>query len=49
VLGRHRLGHRALVHGVRAAGQRHHLADVRRARPTPRTRAAGGSSSTSTR
>ena len=45
---RHRLGHRALLHRLRAAGQRRDAGDVRGHARTPRTRAAGGRSSRST-
>ena len=47
--GRHRLGHRPLLHRLRPAGQRRHVGDVRGHARTPRTRAAGGRSSRSTR
>ena len=39
---RHRLGDRALLHRLRAAGQPRHDRACTRARRTPRTRAAGG-------
>ena len=49
VRGRHRLGHRAQLHRLRAALQRHDRRASTRARPTSRTRTAGGRSSSATR
>ena len=45
---RRRLGHRALVHRLRADGQRRHERDVRRARRITRTRTSGGRSPSAT-
>ena len=45
---RHRLGHRPLLHRLRAAGQRRDPGDVRRHPGQPRSRAAGGRSSRTT-
>ena len=43
VLGRRRLGHRPLLHRLRAAGERLHVGDVRGRARTTRTRTSGGS------
>ena len=48
VHGRRRLGHRALLHRVRAAGQRLHQRDVRGRARLSRPRTSGGRSSSAT-
>ena len=48
VRGRHRLDHRAQLHHLRPAGQRHAPRCSSRAFPATRTRTSGGGSSTST-
>ena len=48
VRGRRRLGHRPLLHRLRAALQRRHVGDVGGRARLPRTRASGGRSSSAT-